>query len=173
MGASGQYGSALQTVVLDEYAALKQRDANCGLTDVSYSSALIEADDSGHYVGSEKLVSAWRRGTLQTMTLGALDVLLTHAGTYVGHLLDVICRRYGFRAVPMKAAKTEPLDRQLIRIPGEVGRLCDALHAAVEGGCTPDELHNAEVALAAMEARLVHARREVDALKVQQSPHAH
>ncbi len=91
MASPGDYGSALQALALDAYREL-------GLGDESLAAALAERDADG--VGSIKLVSMWRRGH-RTMPLGALDVLLEHAGAGAVRVLDVVARRYGCRARPL------------------------------------------------------------------------
>lgn len=113
----GDYGTDLQALTLEAYREL-------GLGDESLAAALAERDADG--VGSIKLVSMWRRGN-RTMPLGALDVLLEHAGAGAAQLLDVVARRYGCRAVPLQRQEAP---RPLLDVADDL--VVDAAHAVRE-----------------------------------------
>lgn len=156
----GQYGTALQTTVLDEFQALSE-EPTVGVSNTSYGHALAEADASGHCVGSPQLVSAWRAGRLQTMTLGALDILLQHVGKdLAGRILDAIARRYGFRVVAPEAVAVgdDDIARGAMKLMGELGRYADEVEHALE-----DDNTFSQAELQKLHSLLLKVDRKVDA----------
>lgn len=127
-----QWGTAAQTRVLEEYAR-----GGSG-SDDSYGRALAEADGSGEGVGSGALVCAWRRGTRQSMTLGAFDVLLEHVDPAArASIVDAFLRPHGLRAAPLDLAETtavNELERRALRIGGAAGSLLHEIANALEDG---------------------------------------
>lgn len=155
MPKSGRWGTSAQSRVLEEYRLQP------GCTDESYAAALAEGDASGSCIGSSKLVSAWRTGQSDTMTLGALELLLEHCDLQARlAVADALLRPHGLAAVVVgdddgsgregppvqlcaelarraaqlcEAAARGPLARDSVRLLVEVERLARVLSRRVGG----------------------------------------
>lgn len=109
----GDYPRDLQKIVFQAYR-------RTGHGDESLGEALSAADRSGASVGSSDAVSAWRRG-VHAAPIGALQVMLEHSED-PRPILSVLCRRYGFEVVALKAPKTVgELERAILLVGGGVG----------------------------------------------------
>jgi hypothetical protein len=132
MAPRAQFGTAAQTRILSEYARTP------GCTDESLGSALADRDGSGEYIGSGKLVSAWRQGTRDTMTVDAFDVVLQHVDIESrAPIVDAFLRPHNLRAAPLDVSADHAagaLERRALRIGGAAGALLSAIAASLEDG---------------------------------------
>jgi hypothetical protein len=98
MSRQARFQPRLQKLVLITYQSL-------GFGDVSLAEQLTASAENREEGGavSDKLVGAWRAGGshVSEMPIGALDVVLQHAGEKVGRILRAICNAYGYEAVPI------------------------------------------------------------------------
>lgn len=133
MRPSARLPVGLQKAVFNAYKATH-------LGDTSLAQAMSDRTEDGDSI-SDKLVAAWRAGAshVSEAKIGALEVMLDHAGEHVGRILDAICRRYHFRAVAeagAAGATSEHLTTLRLLAVAEVGDLCriDPEHPDSDGG---------------------------------------
>jgi hypothetical protein len=138
MADPGKYPVQLQQLALHAYKST-------GLGDESLGAALAASDASGRDVGTSQLVQSWRMGRC-AMSVGALEVLLDHAGDRAGRVIDVLARRYGHVAVRLPEASTATgLRRGVLLLGAAAGEVQTAYLAATapesDGGedITPGE----------------------------------
>jgi hypothetical protein len=150
------FGTSLQRLLMAAYKGTGASDESF----VAYLRATLKA-------GSKGLVSGWRNGG-DVMPLDALDALLDHAGADAGHILNVLCQRYGFRAVSETEATTErPVMLSRSDMLREVSEVLTAAAVGESDGRRDEndidaELVEAREALEAVEshvARLVSEKR--------------
>lgn len=160
MPSPGDYPRDLQKVLFQAYRST-------GLGDESLGEALAAADQSGSSVGSDDAVSAWRRGMNQA-PIGALEVMLDHAGDLAKVILGKLCRRYGLEVVAVRVPKTVgELERSILLVGAGTGDIqrawADATHPESDGGrdLTVTERHHLADLLDEEIGQLVAIREQV------------